>query len=100
MFRRVILIVVVVVVVSGGAGAWFVFRKPGLPPGFAGANGRLEAKQIDVATKYQGRIKDVLADEGDTVDAGQVVAKMDTEPLEAQRRSDEANTREPHADQR
>jgi len=83
-----------VVVVTGGALAWFVFRKPGLPAGFAGANGRLEAKQVDIATKYQGRIKDVLADEGDTVDAGQVVAKMDTEPTEAQLRSDEAKIKE------
>lgn len=88
--KRVILIIVAVVVVGGGTVAWFVFRQPGLPPGFAGANGRLEAKQVDIATKYQGRIKEVLADEGDNVDAGQIVAKMDTEPLEAQLRSDEA----------
>ena len=94
MSRRVILTIVAVVVVGGGAGAWFVFRKPGLPAGFAGANGRLEAKQVDIATKYQGRIKEVLADEGDTVDAGQVVAKMDTEPMEAQLRSDEAKIKE------
>ena len=94
MSRRVILIIVAVVVVGGGAVAWFVLHNPGLPPGFAGANGRLEAKQVDVATKYQGRIKDVLADEGDTVDAGQIVAKMDTEPLEAQLRSDEAKIKE------
>jgi HlyD family secretion protein len=92
--RRVILIIVAIVVVGGGAVAWFVLRKPGLPPGFAGANGRLEAKQVDIATKYQGRIKDVLADEGDNVDAGQVVAAMDTEPLEAQLRSDEAKIKE------
>jgi len=94
MSRRVILIIVAVVVIGGGTVAWFVFRQPGLPPGFAGANGRLEAKQVDIATKYQGRIKDVLADEGDNVDAGQVVAKMDTEPLEAQLRSDEAKIKE------
>lgn len=94
MSRRVILIVVAVVVVGGGALGWFVFRQPGLPPGFAGANGRLEAKQVDIATKYQGRIKEVLADEGDTIDAGQVVARMDTEPLEAQLRSDEAKIKE------
>jgi HlyD family secretion protein len=94
MSRRVILIIVAVVVVGGGAAAWFIFRQPGLPPGFAGANGRLEAKQVDIATKYQGRIKEVLAEEGDTVDAGQVVAKMDTEPLQAQLRSDEAKIKE------
>jgi len=94
MSRRVTLIIVAVVVVAGGAVAWFVLHNPGLPPGFAGANGRLEAKQVDIATKYQGRIKEVLADEGDTVDAGQIVAKMDTEPLEAQLRSDEAKIKE------
>ena len=81
--RRVILIIVAIVVVGGGAVAWFVLRKPGLPPGFAGANGRLEAKQVDIATKYQGRIKEVLADEGDNVDAGQVVAKMDRAPIDS-----------------
>ena len=94
MSRRLVLIVVAVAVVGGGAIAWFVLRTPGLPAGFAGGNGRLEAKQVDIATKYQGRIKDVLADEGDTVDAGQVVAKMDTEPLEAQLRSAEAKIKE------
>jgi len=94
MSRRVILIIFAVVVVGGGPVAWFVLQNPGLPPAFAGANGRLEAKQVDIATKYQGRIKDVLADEGDTVDAGQIVAKMDTEPLEAQLRSDEAKIKE------
>ena len=94
MSRKLILIIAGVAVLGGGAVAWFVFHKPGLPAGFAGANGRLEAKQVDIATKYQGRIKDVLADEGDTVDAGQVVAKMDTEPLEAQLRSDEAKIKE------
>lgn len=92
--RRVILIIVAIIALGGGTLAWFVFRKPGLPSGFAGANGRLEAKQVDIATKYQGRIKEVLADEGDNVDAGQVVAKMDTEPLEAQLRSDEAKIKE------
>ncbi len=94
MSRRTILLSVVVVAVAGGAFAWFMLRKPGLPPGFAGANGRLESKQVDIATKYQGRIKEVLADEGDNVDAGQIVARMDTEPLEAQLRSDEAKIKE------
>lgn len=94
MSRRVIVTTIAIIIVGGAAVAWFVFRKPGLPAGFAGANGRLEAKQVDIATKYQGRIKDVLGDEGEMVDPGQVVAKMDTEPLEAQLRSDEAKIKE------
>src|SRR5882724_439422 len=92
MSRKIILIGIVAVVAGGGAVAWLILSKPALPPGFAGGNGRLEAKQIDIATKYPGRIKTVLADEGDTVDAGQVVATMDTEPLEAQLREAEAQT--------
>jgi len=94
MLRKVILVAVAVVIVAGGAAAWLVLSKPALPPGIAGVNGRLEAKQVDISTKYPGRIKEVLADEGDTVDEGQVVATMDTEPLEAQLRNAEAKIRE------
>ena len=94
MSKKLVLISLAIIAAAGGAIAWFILSKPALPPGFAGGNGRLEAKQVDIATKYAGRIKEVLADEGDTVDAGQVVATMDTEPLEAQLRSAEAKTRE------
>jgi HlyD family secretion protein len=75
----------VAVVVLGGL-AWWIFSGPSLPPGFAGGNGRLEANQVYVASKYAGRVKDVLFNEGDTVEAGQVVARMDTSALEAQLR--------------
>ena len=75
----------------GAVTAWWLLSRPELPPGFAGANGRLEATETAVATKYSGRIKTVLADEGDTVDAGQVVATMDTEPLQAELRRAQAD---------
>lgn len=52
----------------------------------ASGNGRIEATQIDVATKLPGRIAEILVNEGDFVDAGQVVAKMQTDELEARRR--------------
>ena len=67
-----------------GVALWLIFSGPALPPGFAGGNGRLEANQIYIATKYAGRVKDVLFNEGDTVEAGQVVAHMDTSALDAQ----------------
>ena len=94
MSRQVIIIIVAVVLVVGGVGAWFLLRKPALPPGFAGGNGRLEAKEIYISTKYPGRIKDVLVDEGDTVEAGQVVARMDTTALEAQLREAQAQIKQ------
>jgi HlyD family secretion protein len=94
MSKKLILIAIAIVAIGGGVFAWRIFSKPVLPEGFAGVNGRLEAKQVDIATKYPGRIKEVLADEGDTVDEGQVVATMDTEPLEAELRNSEAKIRE------
>jgi HlyD family secretion protein len=84
-----ILAAVAVVVIAGGA-AWWLLSKPKLPPGFAGGNGRLEAQQVDVAAKYAGRLKTVIPHEGDMVEAGQVVATIDTEPLEAQLRAAKA----------
>jgi HlyD family secretion protein len=88
--KKLILISVAIVAAIGAVAAWWILSRPALPPGFAGGNGRLEAKQVDIATKYPGRIKEVLADEGATVTEGQVVATMDTEPLEAQLRQAEA----------
>jgi len=94
MSRQVIIIIVAVVLVVGGVGAYFLLKKPPLPPGFAGGNGRLEAKEIYISSKYPGRVKDVLVNEGDTVDAGQVVARMDTTALEAQLREAQAQIKQ------
>jgi HlyD family secretion protein len=73
-------------VAAAGVAAWLIFSPPPLPPGFAAGNGRLEATEIFVATKYPGRTAQILFNEGDTVEAGQVVARMDTSALDAQLR--------------
>lgn len=59
---------------------------PVLPEGFASSNGRVEATEVDVASKLAGRLTDVLVREGDQVEAGSVVARLDTESLDAQLR--------------
>ena len=81
---------IAVVVVAGGFMLWSTLQPKGLPEGIVGGNGRLEAVEIDIAAKAPGRIKDVLAREGDFVKAGQVVAVMDTESLDAQLRQADA----------
>src|SRR4051812_42537105 len=90
---RTMLYLLGAVVVLGGGAAWYILSRPALPPGFAGGNGRLEANQVFVAAKYPGRVKDVLFNEGDTVETGQVVARIDTAPLEAQLREAQAQIR-------
>lgn len=84
-----------VVAVAGVAAlGWQALKPQGLPVGFAGGNGRIEATEIDVATKLPGRIAEILVDEGDFVRAGQLVAKMDTQALQAQLTQAQAQTRQ------
>lgn len=73
--------------------AWTTFGNDGLPAGVASGNGRIEAVEIDVSTRTPGRIKEILVREGAFVEAGQVLARMDTQQLEAQRRQAEAQLR-------
>ncbi len=79
--------------VAGGY-AWYRMRPPGIPPGFVSSNGRIEATEIDLATKYAGRIEQVLVREGDIVVAGQVIARMDTKELLAQLHQAQAQERQ------
>ncbi|HBK08672.1 MAG TPA: secretion protein HylD [Acetobacteraceae bacterium] len=76
------LLVLVLLIGGIGAGLWWLYPRGGLPPGIAFGNGRLEADEIDIGTKFAGRIAKLLADEGDVVKAGQVVAVMDTQDLQ------------------
>ncbi len=62
----------------------------GLAQGFAKGNGRMEATEVDIATKIPGRLAEVLVKEGDLAQKGQVVARMDTSALDAQLRQAQA----------
>jgi HlyD family secretion protein len=75
-----------------GAAGIFFWQRYGVKrdEGLASGNGRIEATEIDVAAKIPARIREILVHEGDFVTAGQVVALMDTDSLNAQRREAEA----------
>lgn len=76
---------VIVLIAAGGTGYWWWLRsRPAFQPGIVWGNGRLEADEVDIDTKFAGRILELHADEGDMVKAGQVVAVMDTRDLPAQ----------------
>jgi HlyD family secretion protein len=70
---------------------WQTLQPSGPGVGFASGNGRIEATEIDVATKLAGRIATLAVKEGDFVQAGQTLATMQLKPLEAAR--DEARAR-------
>jgi HlyD family secretion protein len=84
----------VLILLAGGAAVWWLYFRTAPLVGFASGNGRLEVKEIHVATKFHARVKQVLVDEGDTVQAGQVVVRMDTSSLEAQLRQAKAQVEE------
>ena len=74
---------------AGGFGYWKSMHDR-LPEGLYVGNGRLEATEVQIASKTPGRLAEVLVDEGDKVTKGQLLARMDTRTLEAQRNQAEA----------
>ena len=83
--KQLIIAAIVVLVVLLGYRTWRSFQDQGPGEGFASGNGRIEAIEIDVATKVAGRIEEILVDEGDFVTAGQPLATMQLDTLNAQR---------------
>jgi len=90
-------IIIAFILLLAGAAGWYLWRasQPAqLPDSVVWGNGRIEATEYDIATKYAGRVLSVSAQEGDMVNAGQVLASMDTVDLQAQLREAEAGLRE------
>jgi HlyD family secretion protein len=81
-----------IVLVAGAVAAlaWQRYGRGEKEIGLVSGNGRIEAVEIDVAARTAGRVKEIRVHEGDFVKAGQVVALMDTDVLDAQRRQAEA----------
>lgn len=93
---RLRIVLIVAILAAGGAGAYYGWAAlhPSLPAGIAFGNGRLEADEINIDTKYAARIGEMLADEGDLVKAGQIVARMDTRDLQASLKRSQASVLE------
>ena len=87
-----------VLLAGGGFVLWRSLQVEELPPGFAAGNGRIEATEVDVATKEPGRVEAVLVKEGDMVEAGQVLAQMDAAVLRAVLHEAEAGQRRAEED--
>ena len=83
----------IIVLAAGAYYAWKSLNGDGLPEGIARGNGRIEAVEIDISTKSPGRIREILVDEGDFVQANDILARMDTDQLESQLKQAEAQLR-------
>jgi HlyD family secretion protein len=84
----------VLLIAGGGSYYWWQHTHPRLPIGISFGNGRIEADEVDIDTKYAGRVLELLADIGDMVKPGQVVARMDTRDIQQSLSKSEAQGRQ------
>lgn len=74
--------------------AWSTLKPTGPGPGFVSGNGRLEATEIDIATRLPGRVQEMWVKEGDFVEVGQPLAQMQMDVLAAQRDEAQAQSQQ------
>jgi HlyD family secretion protein len=70
-----------------GAGGYFYWKHAvaaRTPEGFATANGRIEVTRVDIAAKLPGRVAEIRVNEGDFIQKGAVIVRLDTAELVAQ----------------
>lgn len=84
--RKTVIILVAAAVVGLAAYGVKTYRDNALyrNHAFASGNGRLEATEVNVASKLSGKIEAIYADEGQYVKKGDRLAKMQTNVLEAE----------------
>jgi len=64
--------------------AWWLWaRETSLPEGLTQANGRIEGDHYVVASKMPGRVAELFAHEGDAVDIGQVLLRLEDTQIRA-----------------
>lgn len=75
-----------VAVVAGALalGFWWFSRRDNRDDGALVLQGNVEIRQVSLAFEGSGRVLDVRAEEGDRVDAGDVLATLDTRSLQLQ----------------
>jgi HlyD family secretion protein len=76
-------LIVVLIVVVAGVAAFYHFRNPQSNDGILHASGTIEATKVDVSFQISGRVAEVTAVEGQPLKAGDVLARLDPNELQA-----------------
>ncbi len=67
-----------------GYAVWKAHKAGALPKGIVSINGRVDATQVDIATKIAGRVIEIVPHEGNLVEANSILARLDQAEIEAQ----------------
>lgn len=81
MKKRIVILALVVSTFAAGAAALYLHHRPS--PAELVVQGNVDLRQVELPFKDNERIVEVLAQEGDRVHAGQVLARLDVERLQA-----------------
>ena len=87
---------VVGAIVVLGLVAYLVWKNMNQPDtqALVSGNGRIEATEINISSKLSGQLEEILVQEGDFVEPGQVLARIKVSTLEAQLREVQAQQRQ------
>lgn len=89
--RPIILLAVVIVLAAGGYLIWRAFfAQPKLPESIVALSGRIEGDDSAIAPKAAGRILEIRFREGDSVNAGDIIAVLSDEQIRAREQQAQA----------
>ncbi|MBB5350993.1 HlyD family secretion protein [Haloferula luteola] len=78
------------VVLAAGTAAVLYFRQREADQGPIVLHGNVDIRSVDLAFRVSGRIAEVLKDEGDSIQQGEVLARLDPAPFQAELASAQA----------
>jgi len=96
--RRLVPVLVLAALVAAGFAIWRLFlAAPPIPDNIVAVSGRIEGDDSAVSPKTSGRVLEVRFREGDSVNAGDVIAVLDFEQLHAREEMAKAGLNEAEA---
>jgi HlyD family secretion protein len=81
--KKIARVILAITLLAGGTAGWFYFGQPSEVKEVIAVSGRIESDDAIVAAKTSGRIREISVREGDQVKAGQVIAVLDDDQIEA-----------------
>lgn len=87
---RKVLFAILLVAITSAAGWYWWSQRAGDEDAALALQGNVDIRQVSLAFDGSGRIAELRAEEGDSVEAGQVIAVLDTSSLELQAQQAEA----------
>lgn len=80
MKKKILILVLLILIISG---IYFYSRKEKVNPNELTLFGNIEIRQVDLSFRVEGKIKEMLFEEGDAVKKGELIAYLDNTKYEA-----------------